>query len=128
MAIYIHIYEILCLSLAGSNSGERRLQGFKILNLHWLWLKKVLAIEFVKTKYFKNIFSVVNKYEYEGICVPSHIFENLLRRKSKELEDVCVKWYRSVGVYYEFPDYNKYNCFLDTYIHIYILFFNSSTA
>jgi len=31
-------------------------------------------------------FSVVNKYEYEDIS-----FENLLRRRSQELEDVCVK-------------------------------------
>jgi hypothetical protein len=38
-----------------------------------------------------NIFSVVNKYEYEDISVPKHSFQKLLRRKSKELEHVCVK-------------------------------------
>ena len=35
------------------------------------------------------IFSVVNKYEYEDISVPNQSFENLLGRKSQELEDVC---------------------------------------
>ena len=38
-----------------------------------------------------NIFSVANKYKYEDISVPNHNFENILRRKRKEVEDVCVK-------------------------------------
>ena len=37
------------------------------------------------------IFSVVNQYEYEDISVPDHSFENLLLRRSQDLEDVCVK-------------------------------------
>jgi hypothetical protein len=37
-----------------------------------------------------NIFSVANKYKCDDNSVPKHSFENIFRRKSNELEYVCV--------------------------------------
>jgi ribosomal protein L25 (general stress protein Ctc) len=51
-----------------------------------------------KNYIISNIFSVAKHYKYEDISVPNHSFENILRKKSKELENVCVKWQRSDSV------------------------------
>ena len=57
-----------------------------------MMLVKISSCDWIRKKNYMiwNIFSVANKYKCDDNSVPKHSFENIFRRKSNELEYVCV--------------------------------------